>query len=119
MLNFTSPGWIQSDTITNFSIMISVILITIFFTGCSSSNIKNTPLNGQVDLQGHRGARGARPENTLPAFKYCIEQNMTTIELDTNVTKDKELIIHHDSELNGDICIDETGENAQKIAIET
>ena len=59
-----------------------------------------------MDLQGHRGARGMRPENTLPAFEYCIKQKMTSLELDTVVTKDNQLIIFHDTKLNGKLCLD-------------
>jgi glycerophosphoryl diester phosphodiesterase len=65
------------------------------------------------DLQGHRGARGKRPENTIPAFEYCIEHQMTTIELDTNVTKDKQLIVNHDTSVNGKICLYEDGGPAE------
>ena len=71
---------------------------------CSSSNAIGRSLDGTHDLQGHRGARGKRPENTIPAFEYCIEHQMTTIELDTNVTKDKRLIINHDTSVNGKRC---------------
>ena len=70
-----------------------------------------------VDLQGHRGARGKRPENTIPAFTYCIESRMTTIELDTNVTRDKQLIVYHDTALNGRICLSENGRPAKAIPI--
>jgi len=72
---------------------------------------------GRVDLQGHRGARGLRPENTIPSFKYAIDQKMTSIEFDVNVTKDKQLIIHHDSEVNSELCLDEEGHPAKPIPI--
>jgi len=84
---------------------------------CSSSNAIGRSLDGTHDLQGHRGARGKRPENTIPAFEYCIEHQMTTIELDTNVTKDKRLIINHDTTVNGKICRFEDGEPAEFIPI--
>ena len=58
-----------------------------------------------------------RPENTIPAFQYCIEHNMTTIELDTNVTKDKQLIIWHDGVINGSLCLGEDGKPAQPVPI--
>lgn len=87
----------------------------------SEASFKNSalarPLDGEVDLQGHRGARGRRPENTIPAFRYCIDQGMTTIELDTNVTKDDQLIVCHDTMLNGSICRDERGNAAPPIPI--
>ena len=39
------------------------------------------------DLQGHRGARGLAPENTLPAFAKALSIGVTTLELDTAVSK--------------------------------
>ena len=55
------------------------------------------------DLQGHRGARGLMPENTLPAFARAMEIGVTTLELDTSITKDGVVVITHDSRLNPDI----------------
>jgi glycerophosphoryl diester phosphodiesterase len=55
-------------------------------------------------IQGHRGARGNFPENTLSAFSYAIENNIDVIELDTQITKDKEIIIYHDKKINNLIC---------------
>jgi glycerophosphoryl diester phosphodiesterase len=37
------------------------------------------------DLQGHRGARGLAPENTLPAFARALSLGVTTLELDAGV----------------------------------
>ncbi len=34
------------------------------------------------DLQGHRGARGLAPENTLPSFAAALTIGVTTIETD-------------------------------------
>ena len=56
-----------------------------------------------MDLQGHRGARGLMPENTLPAFRRAMEIGVTTLELDTAVTKDGVVVIGHDPVLNPDI----------------
>ncbi len=42
----------------------------------------------KFDIQGHRGARGLRPENTIPAFLMALDSGVTTIELDLAVTKD-------------------------------
>jgi Glycerophosphoryl diester phosphodiesterase family len=40
------------------------------------------------DLQGHRGARGLAPENTLPAFATALSIGVTTLELDLAMTSD-------------------------------
>ncbi|TGL92397.1 glycerophosphodiester phosphodiesterase [Leptospira barantonii] len=71
---------------------------------CSSAPIVNKPLDGTLDLQGHRGARGLKPENTWPAFEEAVRYGMTTLELDTVLTKDHKIVIHHDSETNPTIC---------------
>jgi glycerophosphoryl diester phosphodiesterase len=55
------------------------------------------------DLQGHRGARGLVPENTLPAFAAALSIGVTTLELDLAMTKDGILVVHHDEWLNPDI----------------
>lgn len=60
--------------------------------------------NRNIDLQGHRGARGDRPENTWAAFKFALENGITTLELDTVMTADQTIIIHHDTVLNPKIC---------------
>jgi glycerophosphoryl diester phosphodiesterase len=56
------------------------------------------------DLQGHRGARGLAPENTLQAFATALAIGVTTLELDTGITKDGVVVIHHDRRLNPDIA---------------
>lgn len=58
------------------------------------------------DVEGHRGARGYRPENTLPAFAYALSRHVTTLELDTGVTKDGVLVISHNRAINGVHCHD-------------
>ncbi|HVE48046.1 MAG TPA: glycerophosphodiester phosphodiesterase [Casimicrobiaceae bacterium] len=52
------------------------------------------------DIQGHRGARGYAPENTLAAFKRALELGVTTIETDVGVSKDDVVVIAHDRRLN-------------------
>lgn len=56
------------------------------------------------DLQGHRGTRGTAPENTLPGFAAALSAGVDTLELDTGVTRDGVVVIHHDRRLNPDIA---------------
>ena len=58
---------------------------------------------GALDLQGHRGARGLAPENTLPAFAAALGIGVTTLELDVAITRDDVLVVSHDPALNPDI----------------
>jgi glycerophosphoryl diester phosphodiesterase len=62
------------------------------------------------DLQGHRGARGLAPENSLPGFEVAIRHGVTTLELDLAVTRDGVVVIHHDLELNPAFTRDAQGQ---------
>lgn len=65
---------------------------------------------GSLDTQGHRGARGLLPENTLPAFQKAIDVGMVTLELDTGVTKDGIVVVSHDRRLTPEITRGPDGE---------
>jgi glycerophosphoryl diester phosphodiesterase len=58
----------------------------------------------QIEVQGHRGARALRPENTLAAFDYAIETGVDVLELDLRVTKDGVLVVSHDGVLKPPVC---------------
>lgn len=51
------------------------------------------------DSQGHRGARGLLPENTLHAFARALEIGVTTLELDVGVSKDDVVVVIHNPHL--------------------
>jgi glycerophosphoryl diester phosphodiesterase len=61
------------------------------------------------DLQGHRGARGLAPENTLAAFRKALEIGVTTLELDVHVTRDGAVVVTHDPRLNPAFTRDAAG----------
>jgi glycerophosphoryl diester phosphodiesterase len=61
------------------------------------------------NLQGHRGARGLAPENTLPAFERALSVGVTTLELDVGLTADGVVVISHDPYLNPSITRDASG----------
>jgi len=52
-----------------------------------------------IDLQGHRGARGLAPENTLAAFKTALAIGVTTLETDLALTRDGVLVLSHEPRL--------------------
>ena len=63
----------------------------------------------KFDIQGHRGARGLKPENTVPAFLMALDSGVTTIELDVVITKDKQVVVSHEPWMSSEICLDPTG----------
>src|SRR5262245_31234160 len=56
------------------------------------------------DLQGHRGARGLRPENTLPSFEAAFDAGVSTVETDIHLTADGVAVIFHDDTLSERLC---------------
>jgi len=66
-----------------------------------------------IDLQGHRGARGLLPENTLPAFEKAMALGVTTLELDVVVTRDGEMVISHNPHLSPELARDAQGRYVQ------
>jgi glycerophosphoryl diester phosphodiesterase len=62
------------------------------------------------DLQGHRGARALRPENTLAGFAHALAIGVTTLELDCGVTNDGVVVASHDRALNPDHTRDAKGQ---------
>lgn len=73
-----------------------------------------------IDVQGHRGCRGLRPENTIPAFIHALKlgastpgastPGVTTLELDVVVTQDQQLLVSHEPFLSHTICTGPDGE---------
>lgn len=61
------------------------------------------------DVQGHRGARGLAPENTLAGFRAAQAAGATTWELDTGLTRDGRVVVMHDRRLNPDTTRDRDG----------
>lgn len=62
-----------------------------------------------IEVQGHRGARASRPENTLPAFEYALSVGADVLELDLVVTADDRLVVFHDPFINPELCLGPKG----------
>ena len=61
------------------------------------------PLDIAFDKQGHRGARGLMPENTIPAMFKALELGVTTLEMDVVISKDKKVVLSHEPYFSSDI----------------
>jgi glycerophosphoryl diester phosphodiesterase len=68
----------------------------------------STPVR-YFEIQGHRGARGLAPENSLAAFTRALDLGVTTLELDIGVTRDGVVVVHHDERLNPNFTRDAAG----------
>ena len=69
------------------------LLAALALAGCSA----------RIEVQGHRGASGLAPENTLPAFARALALGVDTLELDVGVTRDGVVVVGHDPTLNPNI----------------
>jgi glycerophosphoryl diester phosphodiesterase len=56
------------------------------------------------ELQGHRGARGLKPENTLPSFEAAFDAGVTAVETDVHLTRDGVPVLCHDPWLSDRLC---------------
>lgn len=56
------------------------------------------------DLQGHRGARGLMPENTLPGFAMALSIGVNTLELDVGITRDGHVVVIHNPHLEPELA---------------
>lgn len=64
----------------------------------------------RFDLQGHRGARGLMPENTIPAFLEALNTGVTTLELDVVITGDGQVLVSHEPYMSHEMCLKPDGQ---------
>ncbi len=66
-------------------------------------------VRARPEVQGHRGCRGLRPENTMAAFEHAIALGVDVLELDLALSRDGVLVVVHDPEVNPAICAPDPG----------
>lgn len=62
-----------------------------------------------MDTQGHRGARGLAPENTIEGFLLAAEMGVTTLEMDVVISADLQVLVSHEPFFSPEICLDPSG----------
>lgn len=68
----------------------------------------------RFDVQGHRGARGLMPENSIPGFITALDSGVMTLEMDVVITKDKKVILSHEPWMSAGICLNREGKEFSK-----
>lgn len=63
----------------------------------------------RFDIQGHRGARGMKPENSIPAFLAALDSGVTTLEMDVVISADSQVVVSHEPWMSAAICMDTLG----------
>jgi len=64
------------------------------------------PQQTQFDLQAHRGGIGMTTEESLPGFAKALRLGVSTLELDTHITKDNKVVVNHDRQISSQKCQD-------------
>ncbi|MEM6697381.1 MAG: glycerophosphodiester phosphodiesterase family protein [Bacteroidota bacterium] len=103
-----------------------VILLSLVFWACNEDakntgteeKVTNQAINDaisvvtdkKIDWQAHRGGRGVVPENSIAAFLTMLNyKEITTLELDLCVSKDRFLIVSHEPWMSAEICNEPDG----------
>lgn len=96
--------------------LIAVACVLLASCGGSSNKAKQgTPTsNYTLDEQAHRGGRGLMPENTTAAMIDAIDRDVTTLELDLQISKDLKVIVSHDPYFNEKITTTPDGKQLSK-----
>lgn len=85
-----------------------IFISLIFLTACATQRTANPPtptMQPNFDWQGHRGARGLLPENSIPAFLHALSYpEVRTLELDVVVTADGQVVVSHEPWMSATIC---------------
>ncbi len=98
------------------SVLCTGLLALIAMLGMSDSHAGPTSPADTIrtpdgfDLQGHRGARGLAPENTIPAFRRALELGVTTLEMDVAIAGDGTVVVSHEPWMAPDKCVTAKGE---------
>ncbi len=82
-------SWRDSAIVRRMQRLTVAVVLVLSCIGCAHA----------IDLQGHRGARGLAPENTLAGFRTALGFGVTTLETDLALTRDGVLVLSHDPRL--------------------
>jgi glycerophosphoryl diester phosphodiesterase len=72
---------------------------------CGMSSVHERP-----DVHGHRGCRGLKPENTIPAFLEATQLGCDWIEMDVVVNAQGEVVVSHEPWMDHRNCLDRHGD---------
>ena len=64
------------------------------------------PQRTHFDLQAHRGGIGMTTEESLQGFAKALRLGVSTLELDTQITKDEKVVVNHDRQVSAQKCRD-------------
>ena len=96
---------------TPFTFWLAVVFLHLISctTSAPTEDASHMTISDTFEIQGHRGARGYLPENSIPGFVLALEQGAEVLEFDLCVSRDSQLVVNHEPWLNKKICLDPQG----------
>ena len=81
----------------------TLLLLLLFSVNTFAQTVKD------FDIEGHRGARGLVPENTISSFLKALEYGVDTLELDVVISRDSQIVVSHEPWFSHVISLDKNG----------
>jgi glycerophosphoryl diester phosphodiesterase len=94
--------------------MQSALKLFLIFFAVIKAGVTMAQYIPKFDVQGHRGASGLAPENTIPSFIAALNNGVTTIEMDVVITSDSRVVVSHEPWMSSKICLGLDGEEFKK-----
>lgn len=85
--------------------LVTAVPTTDSTTSTTANEKKESNSTPDLDIQGHRGARGLMPENSIPGFLKALELGVVTLEMDIAITKDLKVVVNHDPYFASDYAL--------------
>jgi glycerophosphoryl diester phosphodiesterase len=79
----------------------SILAAVVLAAAAAPASARPVPAQGPraFDLEAHRGGAGLTTESTLEGFQHAMQLGVTTLELDVQITKDKQAVVTHDRQV--------------------
>lgn len=93
------------------------IVALLGLSGCGTMQKSNQVAKVEFpafSTEAHRGGRGLMPENTIIAMRNAIDFGVTTLEMDTHITKDGKVVVTHDDYLSPSFMLTPEGKEIPK-----
>lgn len=88
------------------------VIALLCVSGCKTMQNSNPIAKTEFpafSTEGHRGGRGLMPENTIIGMHYAVDLGVTTLEMDTHITKDGKVVVTHDDYLSPTFMLSPNG----------
>lgn len=85
------------------------VVLAATVASCAIAHGASAASSGSPLVAAHRGGAMHRPENTMGAFRHAVELGADVLELDMVMTADDQLVVHHDTAINPELCTPDEG----------